>query len=114
MQTELRLYSYGRVGQQTHKALYLLLRVLHCALLCGSLLCSLAVGDSGSSSNPERVCWSRRQAELFIAQQASLMQTNEMAALSPPELQERIKELLQANPEYAEAVCFHFFIILFL
>lgn len=63
---------------------------------------SLAVGDSGSS-NPERVCWSRRQAELFIAQQASLMQTNEMAALSPPELQERIKELLRANPEYAEA-----------
>jgi hypothetical protein len=36
------------------------------------------------------------------------MQTNEMAALSPPELQERIKELLRANPEYAEAVCFHF------
>jgi anaphase-promoting complex subunit 5 len=57
---------------------------------------------------PERVCWSRRQAELFIAQQASLMQTNEMAALSPPELQERIRELLRANPEYAEAVCVYF------
>jgi len=42
------------------------------------------------------------------------MQTNEMAALSPPELQERIKELLRANPEYAEAVCVHFSILLFL
>jgi anaphase-promoting complex subunit 5 len=71
------------------------------------LLHSLGAGESGSA-NPERVCWSRRQAELFIAQQASLMHTNEMAALSPPELQERIRELLQANPEYAEAVsiCF--------
>jgi hypothetical protein len=37
------------------------------------------------------------------------MQTHEMAALSPPELQERIKELLRANPEYAEAVCVHFY-----
>jgi hypothetical protein len=36
------------------------------------------------------------------------MQTNEMAALSPPELQERIRELLQTNPEYAEAVCIYF------
>ncbi|PNF24685.1 hypothetical protein B7P43_G17552 [Cryptotermes secundus] len=70
--------------------------------MSGQELPSLSVHKSGSM-HPERVCWSRRQAELFIAQQASLMQTNEMAALSPPELQERIRELLQANPEYAEA-----------
>ncbi|GLG92673.1 Anaphase-promoting complex subunit 5 [Gryllus bimaculatus] len=51
----------------------------------------------------DRTFWSRRQAELFIAQQASLIQSNEMAALSPPHLQDKIKDLLQANPEYAEA-----------
>lgn len=70
--------------------------------MSGQELPSLIVCKSGSMY-PERVCWSRRQAEFFIAQQASLLQTNEMAALSPPELQERIRELLQANPEYAEA-----------
>ncbi|XP_049828082.1 anaphase-promoting complex subunit 5 isoform X1 [Schistocerca gregaria] len=49
------------------------------------------------------VYWSRRQAELFIAQQASLMQNNETAALSPSRLQEQIRKLLQTNPDYAEA-----------
>ncbi|XP_046399843.1 anaphase-promoting complex subunit 5 [Ischnura elegans] len=48
-------------------------------------------------------CWSRRQAELFIAQQAALLETNESAALPPPVLQERMLDLLKANPKCAEA-----------
>lgn len=48
--------------------------------------------------------WSRRQAELFIARQATLLQNNESAALDPPVLQEKIRQLLKANPEHAEAV----------
>ncbi|XP_067002288.2 anaphase-promoting complex subunit 5 isoform X2 [Anabrus simplex] len=51
----------------------------------------------------ERGCWSRRQAELFIAQQASLIQTDEMSALPPPQLQEKITDLLLANSECGEA-----------
>ena len=39
------------------------------------------------------------------------MQTNELAALPPPELQDRIRELLRANPEFAEAVCIYFVIV---
>ena len=48
--------------------------------------------------------WSRRQAELFIARQSALLQNNENAALSPPELQDQIRKVLLANPEHAEAV----------
>ncbi|XP_026272663.1 anaphase-promoting complex subunit 5 [Frankliniella occidentalis] len=51
----------------------------------------------------EVVSWSRRQAELFIAQQVNLLQNNESLALSPPKLQEKIRDILQANPDYAEA-----------
>uniref|UniRef100_A0A1B6DT51 Anaphase-promoting complex subunit 5 n=1 Tax=Clastoptera arizonana TaxID=38151 RepID=A0A1B6DT51_9HEMI len=47
--------------------------------------------------------WSRKQAELFIARQALLIQNNENAALDPPVLQEKIRQLLKANPEHAEA-----------
>ncbi|XP_071450203.1 anaphase-promoting complex subunit 5 [Hetaerina americana] len=48
-------------------------------------------------------CWSRRQAELFIAQQAALLETDESAALPPPVLQEQMLNLLKANPKCAEA-----------
>ncbi|KAG8222193.1 hypothetical protein J437_LFUL001285 [Ladona fulva] len=48
-------------------------------------------------------CWSRRQAELFIAQQAGLIETDEGSALPPPVLQERMHDLLKANPKCAEA-----------
>ncbi|KAJ9592635.1 hypothetical protein L9F63_015690, partial [Diploptera punctata] len=65
---------------------------------------SLGIGNINlNNSQSGRVYWSRRQAELFMAQQSTLMQTNELAALSPPELQDRIRELLRANPEFAEA-----------
>lgn len=51
----------------------------------------------------EAVSWTRRQAELFIAQQVNLLQNNESQALPPPKLQEKIRDILDANPDYAEA-----------
>ncbi|XP_060520382.1 anaphase-promoting complex subunit 5 [Cylas formicarius] len=47
--------------------------------------------------------WSRRQAELFLATQATLLQNNEEKALSPEELQNKISSILKSNPELAEA-----------
>ncbi|CAH0393703.1 unnamed protein product [Bemisia tabaci] len=47
--------------------------------------------------------WSRRQAEFFIAQQTALLQNNELKALPPSELQQKIREILKANSEHAEA-----------
>lgn len=80
--------------------------------------------DKGHTSekkeHPDSWClyqeqWSRRQAELFIATQAALLSANEEKALKPAELQKRISNLLQSNPELAEAVsfeppCFNYFI----
>ncbi|XP_055939873.1 anaphase-promoting complex subunit 5-like [Argiope bruennichi] len=48
---------------------------------------------------------SQKQAEFFIAQQAALLQINESAALSPFDLQQKIRELMKGNPELYEA-CF--------
>ncbi|XP_071514298.1 anaphase-promoting complex subunit 5 [Panulirus ornatus] len=45
----------------------------------------------------------RQQAELFISQQTSLLQFSETAALSPPDLQEKIRQLVRQNPDLAEA-----------
>lgn len=45
----------------------------------------------------------RQQAELFISQQTSLLQFTETAALSPPDLQEKIRQLVKQNPDLAEA-----------
>lgn len=47
--------------------------------------------------------YSQRQAELFIAQQAAMLQHNELEALPPNQLQQNIVELLNGNPELAEA-----------
>ncbi|XP_066256447.1 anaphase-promoting complex subunit 5 isoform X2 [Euwallacea similis] len=47
--------------------------------------------------------WSRRQAELFLATQAALVQNNEDKALSPQDLQTRISNILKSNPDLAEA-----------
>ena len=47
--------------------------------------------------------YSQRQAEFFIAKQASLLQHNQLEALSPKELQQRISDLLRSNPDLAEA-----------
>ncbi|XP_064093534.1 anaphase-promoting complex subunit 5-like [Macrobrachium nipponense] len=45
----------------------------------------------------------RQQAELFISRQATLLQINETAALPPQKLQEKIRQLVQHNPDLAEA-----------
>ncbi|KFM66641.1 Anaphase-promoting complex subunit 5, partial [Stegodyphus mimosarum] len=50
-----------------------------------------------------QVIVSQKQAEFFIAQQAALLQINESAALSPSDLQQKIKELMKGNPELYEA-----------
>lgn len=46
--------------------------------------------------------WSKRQVELFLGQQAKLIQ--EGGALPAPELQAKIQDVLVGNPEHAEAV----------
>ena len=46
---------------------------------------------------------SRKQADLFIAQQVSLLQTNEADALSPKDLQFEITRILKSNPGLPEA-----------
>lgn len=46
---------------------------------------------------------SHKQAELFIAQQAALIQTNEKEAIPPAVLQSHIRDLLKDNPDLAEA-----------
>jgi hypothetical protein len=58
--------------------------------------------------------WSRRQAELFIAQQSKLLIHNPTEALPPQKLQAKIRDVLATNPEHAEAVniligfCYYF------
>ncbi|KAF7285981.1 hypothetical protein GWI33_008285 [Rhynchophorus ferrugineus] len=47
--------------------------------------------------------WSRRQAELFLATQAALLQHNDYKALEPQELQSIISSILNSNPDLAEA-----------
>ncbi|XP_034947106.1 anaphase-promoting complex subunit 5 [Chelonus insularis] len=47
--------------------------------------------------------WDDRRAELLVAQQAEILQINEQKALPPAELQALIYELLNFNPQYAEA-----------
>ncbi|XP_056636653.1 anaphase-promoting complex subunit 5 [Diorhabda sublineata] len=56
--------------------------------------------DSWSSTREQ---WSRRQAELFIATQAALLSNNEGKALPPPELQNRISNILKSNPDLSGA-----------
>ncbi|XP_030765608.1 anaphase-promoting complex subunit 5 [Sitophilus oryzae] len=47
--------------------------------------------------------WSRRQAELFLATQAALLQHDECKALEPQDLQSKISSILNSNPDLAEA-----------
>lgn len=42
--------------------------------------------------------WSPRQVELFIAQQVNLLKINESVALDPSSLQQKLNEILRANP----------------
>ncbi|GFS47616.1 anaphase-promoting complex subunit 5 [Nephila pilipes] len=72
----------------------------------------IACGDSPrgedleeSYSEEGQVFASQKQAEFFIAQQSALLQINESAALSPFDLQQKIRELMKGNPELYE-VCY--------
>ncbi|KAG5681512.1 hypothetical protein PVAND_010938 [Polypedilum vanderplanki] len=48
--------------------------------------------------------WSSKQAEIFIAQQSSLLENDESKALKPKELQKKIEEIVQTfNPLYSKA-----------
>lgn len=52
----------------------------------------------------EKHKWSSKQAELFVAQQSSLLENDEIEALNPKELQRRIDEIVQIyNPLYSKA-----------
>lgn len=47
--------------------------------------------------------WSEKQADLFIARQCSLLENNETEALEPKELQQRLNEISNDIPHYAQA-----------
>ncbi|XP_059168333.1 anaphase-promoting complex subunit 5-like [Physella acuta] len=47
--------------------------------------------------------FSKKQAEYFIANQAQMLSHNEGKALSPEQLQQKISNILAANPDMAEA-----------
>ncbi|KAJ6641734.1 Anaphase-promoting complex subunit 5 [Pseudolycoriella hygida] len=47
--------------------------------------------------------WSMKQADLFVSQQCHLLENNERRALSPVDLQNKIKEVLQDNPLHSQA-----------
>ncbi|XP_035445603.1 anaphase-promoting complex subunit 5 isoform X1 [Spodoptera frugiperda] len=50
----------------------------------------------------EECQWSRKQAELFTAQQANLLQINEKKAMPPRQLQKTIIQIMNDIPEYAD------------
>lgn len=47
--------------------------------------------------------WSMKQADLFIAQQCNLLENNEIYALKPIELQQRLNEIIDDIPLYTQA-----------
>uniref|UniRef100_A0A2S2NUA0 Anaphase-promoting complex subunit 5 n=1 Tax=Schizaphis graminum TaxID=13262 RepID=A0A2S2NUA0_SCHGA len=58
-------------------------------------------GSSNQNSKYNKArSWSPRQVELFIAQQVKLLKINESVALDPPTLQQKLKEILRANPDH--------------
>ncbi|OWR44924.1 anaphase-promoting complex subunit 5 [Danaus plexippus] len=50
----------------------------------------------------EECQWSRKQAELFTAQQANLLQINEKKAMAPKQLQKTIMQIINDLPEYPD------------
>lgn len=58
------------------------------------------IKQGGTCTGPTGL-WSKRQVELFLGQQAKLIQ--EGGALPAPELQTRIRDVLTCNPDHAEA-----------
>ena len=59
--------------------------------------------ETGDLALNDAVKYSRRQAELFLARQSTLLQHNESEALSPRNIHHNVIELLKGNPELAEA-----------
>lgn len=55
-------------------------------------------------SSFEECQWSRKQAELFTAQQANLLQINETKAMAPKQLQKTIMQIINDIPEYPDIV----------
>ncbi|KAK0177690.1 hypothetical protein PV328_001718 [Microctonus aethiopoides] len=53
--------------------------------------------------NKNKNVWDGRRAELLVAQQALILQTDEHKAMPPSELQALVRELLNSNSYYAEA-----------
>lgn len=47
--------------------------------------------------------WSIKQADLFVAQQCNLLENNEIYAMKPIELQQRLNEIIQDIPLYTQA-----------
>lgn len=47
--------------------------------------------------------WSVKQADLFIAQQCNLLENNEIYALRPIELQQKLNEIIEDIPMYTQA-----------
>lgn len=56
----------------------------------------------------EECQWSRKQAELFTAQQANLLQINEKKAMAPKQLQKTIMQIINDLPEYPDIVLYFF------
>ncbi|XP_068621318.1 anaphase-promoting complex subunit 5 isoform X2 [Battus philenor] len=52
--------------------------------------------------NLEECRWSRKQAELFTAQQANLLQINERKAMQPKQLQRTIMQIINDIPDYSD------------
>lgn len=52
----------------------------------------------------EKLIWSRRQSDLFLAQQSNLMLHNEKEALEPKTIKAIVDEFLSYDKDYAEAV----------
>ena len=58
---------------------------------------------SSSEDLAEQSFFSRKQAEYFIANQATMLSHNELKGLPPDQLQQKITSILAGNPDMAEA-----------
>ncbi|XP_055918995.1 anaphase-promoting complex subunit 5 [Eupeodes corollae] len=64
---------------------------------------SLPVVDNVHHHRNPHSKWSAKQADLFITQQCSLLESNEIRALPPIEMQTKLNEIIQDNPLNSQA-----------
>lgn len=71
---------------------------------------SLAIAPNIASNLSYEECfqnsqckWSVKQSELFVAQQSALIENDEIHAMAPKDLQQRLNEIIQDNPLYSQA-----------